>query len=193
MQLRENNTSKLRSKSTSNDLKRKNASQAASSPTLRENSSPAKLCPSRTKTPDHQRLSVNSHMKETLIQSLEDVARDVVKTGTTGIEKLQTIMTEAKEKVSAIKVGVRYHSCKQAGSPRGYATAACHVLASGDVWPRDMRRWGPGSCEARRDDGHENPPRTNATMGGGTLWSYSAEVTTWFVVNNAIGGTVALV
>eukprot|EP00903_Cladosiphon_okamuranus_P020676 g18985.t1 len=47
-----------------------------------------------------KRLSVNAHMKETLIQSLEDVARDVVKVGaeTTGIDKLQTIMTQAKEK-----------------------------------------------------------------------------------------------
>lgn len=55
------------------------------------------------KTPTNQRLSVNSHMKETLIQSLEDVARGVVKIGAeaTGIGELQTIMTQAKEKVSA--------------------------------------------------------------------------------------------
>ncbi len=48
-----------------------------------------------------QRLSVNTHMKETLIHTLEDVARDVVgvETRTTGIDNLQTIMTEAKEKV----------------------------------------------------------------------------------------------
>eukprot|EP00752_Nemacystus_decipiens_P005981 g5402.t1 len=46
-----------------------------------------------------KRLSVNDYLKENLIQSLEDVARDVVKaTETTGIDKLQTIMTEAKEK-----------------------------------------------------------------------------------------------
>lgn len=40
-------------------------------------------------------------MKETLIHTLEGVARDVVgvQTRTTGIDKLQTIMTEAKEKV----------------------------------------------------------------------------------------------
>lgn len=42
-------------------------------------------------------------MKETLIQSLEDVARNVEKVGaeTTGIDKLQAIMTQAKEKVCA--------------------------------------------------------------------------------------------
>lgn len=49
----------------------------------------------------HQRLSVNTHMKDSLINTLEDVARDVrMGLQTTGIEKLQTIMTEAKEKVS---------------------------------------------------------------------------------------------
>lgn len=41
-------------------------------------------------------------MKDSLINTLEDVARDVrMGLQTTGIEKLQTIMTEAKEKVSA--------------------------------------------------------------------------------------------
>lgn len=41
-------------------------------------------------------------MKDSLINTLEDVARDVrMELQTTGIEKLQTIMTEAKEKVSA--------------------------------------------------------------------------------------------
>lgn len=52
---------------------------------------------------EHQRLSVNSHMKEALIHSMADVARDVVKVAdeTTGINKLQTIMTQAKEKVCA--------------------------------------------------------------------------------------------
>ncbi|CAM9641846.1 unnamed protein product [Ectocarpus fasciculatus] len=46
-----------------------------------------------------KRLSVNTHMKDSLINTLEDVARDVrMGLQTTGIEKLQTIMTEAKEK-----------------------------------------------------------------------------------------------
>ncbi|CAM9359212.1 unnamed protein product, partial [Ectocarpus sp. 8 AP-2014] len=46
-----------------------------------------------------KRLSVNTHMKDSLINTLEDVARDVrMGLQTTGIEKLQAIMTEAKEK-----------------------------------------------------------------------------------------------
>ncbi|CAM9731047.1 unnamed protein product [Scytosiphon promiscuus] len=46
-----------------------------------------------------KRLSVNDHFKESLVHVLEDVARGVsVGIETPGIDKLQTIMTEAKEK-----------------------------------------------------------------------------------------------
>lgn len=62
-------------------------------------------------------------MKETLIQSLEDVARDVVKIGAdkTGIDKLQAIMTEAKEKACVVQhviaiAAIKHQSFKQATS-----------------------------------------------------------------------------
>lgn len=48
----------------------------------------------------HQRLSVNNHMRDSLVHTLEDVARGVAAgMERSGIQKLQTIMTEAKEKV----------------------------------------------------------------------------------------------
>lgn len=51
----------------------------------------------------HQRFSLTDHMRETLVNALEDVARDVGMVGETkGLEKLQDVMTEAKEKVKMI-------------------------------------------------------------------------------------------
>lgn len=49
-----------------------------------------------------QRISVTDHLRESLVHALEDVARDVSIThkDTSGIDKLQDIMTEAKEKAS---------------------------------------------------------------------------------------------
>lgn len=47
-------------------------------------------------------------MKETLIHALEGVARDVsVGAEATGLDKLQVIMTEAKEKVSTSRASAR--------------------------------------------------------------------------------------
>lgn len=50
---------------------------------------------------------MTDHLHDSLIHALEDVARDVgvAHKGTSGLEKLQDIMTEAKEKASLKKTG----------------------------------------------------------------------------------------
>ena len=88
---------------------------------------------------ENQRLSVNTHMKETLIHTLEDVARGVVgaiQTETTGIDKLQTIMTEAKEKVLAIHCsgGVNPPFARPL-APKNVSLAPKNVCGVGDRRP----------------------------------------------------------
>ena len=106
--------------------------------TARNSSATKLVLPPQKNKNDHQRLSVNDHMKETLIQSLEDVARDVVKDGpeTNGIDKLQTIMTQAKEKVYMCAIiAVRHESFTHASSPGGPSTAAT-CWHQGEFYPR---------------------------------------------------------
>lgn len=90
------------------------------------------------KTPEHQRLSVNDHTKDTLIQSLEDVARDVVKGGfeTTGIDKLQTIMTQAKEKV---RTYICAPSSLSGTSPSSTPVPLTAILPRPKCWYQGMR------------------------------------------------------
>lgn len=50
-----------------------------------------------------QRFSINDHITKNIASAMEDAARDVgMADETSGIEKLQNIMTEAKEKVDCI-------------------------------------------------------------------------------------------
>ncbi|CAM9523503.1 unnamed protein product [Pylaiella littoralis] len=67
-----------------------------------------------------KRLSVNAHLKETLIHALEGVARDVrVGTEATGIDKLQTIMTKAKETGLGVSNLFHFFLLQPDGTKRG--------------------------------------------------------------------------